>query len=122
MNLKERARRLKADIPAVFIALKDRETPWYAKFLAAITVGYALSPIDFIPDFIPVLGYLDDVLILPALVALTVRAIPEHIWERSRRQSENMWVSGKPKRWYYAIPIVAIWLIIIWLIIKWIWL
>ena len=121
MNLKERAKKLKSDIPAVFLALKDKETPWYAKFLAAVTVGYALSPIDLIPDFIPVLGYLDDIIVLPALVALTVRLIPENIWEKSRRQSENMWTNGKPKRWYYAIPVVIIWLLIIWLIIKWIW-
>ena len=121
MNLKERARRLKSDIPAVFLALKDRETPWYAKMLAAVTVGYALSPIDLVPDFIPVLGYLDDLLILPALVALTVRCIPEAVWEKSRKQSESMWADGKPKRWYYAIPIVALWLLILWLIVKWIW-
>ena len=121
MNLKERAKKLKSDIPAVFLALKDKETPWYAKLLAAVTVGYALSPIDLIPDFIPVLGYLDDIVVLPALVALTVKLIPENIWERSRRQSENMWTNGKPKRWYYAIPIVVIWLLIIRLIIKWIW-
>ena len=121
MNLKERAQRLKSDIPAVFIALKDKETPWYAKLLATITVGYALSPIDLVPDFIPVLGYLDDIIVLPALVSLTIRLIPEKIWEKSRQQSENMWTDGKPKRWYYAIPIVVIWLVIIWLIIKWIW-
>ena len=120
MNQKERAQRLKSDIPAVFIALKDKETPWYAKLLATITVGYALSPIDLIPDFIPVLGYLDDIIVLPALVALTIRLIPEKIWEKSRQQSKNMWTNGKPKRWYYAIPIVVIWLLIIYLIIKWI--
>lgn len=120
MNQKERDQRLKSDIPAVFIALKDKETPWYAKLLATITIGYALSPIDLIPDFIPVLGYLDDIIVLPALVALTIRLIPEKIWEKSRQQSKNMWTNGKPKRWYYAIPIVVIWLLIIYLIIKWI--
>ena len=122
MNLKERARRLKSDVPTIFIALKDKETPWYAKILATITVGYALSPIDLIPDFIPVLGYLDDVIVLPALIALTIRLIPKKTMEKSRQQSENMWANGKPKRWYYAIPIVVIWLLIVWLVIKWIWL
>ena len=121
MKLKERAQRLKSDIPAIFIALKDKETPWYTKILATITVGYALSPIDLIPDFIPVLGYLDDIILLPLFVAITVRLIPKDVWERSHRQSENMWANGKPKRWYYAIPIVVIWLLIIWLIIKWTW-
>lgn len=64
MSLKERARKLKNDIPAVFLALKDKETPLLAKVLAGITVAYALSPIDFIPDWIPVLGYLDDVILV----------------------------------------------------------
>ena len=118
MNIKERAQSLKSDIPAIFLALKDRETPWYAKLLAAVTVGYALSPIDLIPDFIPVLGYLDDVILLPALAALTARLIPKEIMEKSRRQAEDLWADGKPKRWYYAIPILAVWLLIIWLIVR----
>lgn len=67
MNLKERAKKLKKDIPTVFLCLKDKDTPVLAKIIAAITVGYALSPVDLIPDFIPVLGYLDDVILLPAL-------------------------------------------------------
>ena len=75
MTLKERAKKLKRDVPAVFLALKDRETPLLAKITAAVTVAYALSPIDLIPDFIPVLGYLDDVLLLPALIALTIRLL-----------------------------------------------
>ena len=79
MDLKARAKQLKTNIPAVFLALKKRETPWTAKLLAALTVGYALSPIDLIPDFIPVLGYLDDLIILPAMVALTVRLIPAEV-------------------------------------------
>jgi len=82
MSLKDRAKRLKSDIPAVFLALKDKKTPWYAKVFAAITVAYALSPIDLVPDFIPILGYLDDVILLPALVALTVRFIPKDVFEQ----------------------------------------
>lgn len=62
MNLKERAKKLKADVPAVFLVLKDKRTPVFVKVMAAVTVAYALSPIDLIPDFIPVLGYLDDVI------------------------------------------------------------
>lgn len=76
MTLKERAASLKRDIPAVFLALKSKETPLTAKILALITVAYALSPIDLIPDCIPVLGYLDDVLLLPGLIGLTVKRIP----------------------------------------------
>lgn len=121
MDWKARAKQLKADVPAVFLALKDRETPWTAKVLAGLTVGYALSPIDLVPDFIPVLGYLDDLLILPALVALTVRLIPPPVWERSREQARDLWKDGKPKRWYYAIPIVLLWLLLLWVIGKAIW-
>lgn len=122
MTLQQRAQKLKADIPAVFVALKDRETPWLAKLLAGVTIGYALSPIDLIPDFIPVLGYLDDLILLPLLVALTVKAIPKAIWERSRVKAADLWPNGKPKRWYYALPIVFIWALLAWLLVKAIWL
>ena len=117
MSLKKRAKRLKSDIPAVFLALKDKKTPWYAKVFAAITVAYALSPIDLVPDFIPVLGYLDDVILLPALAALTVKCIPKEVFEKCRAQAQGMWENGKPKKWYYAIPIALIWLTVIALIV-----
>ena len=118
INIKERAVKLKSDIPAVFIAMKDKDTPVIAKVFAGLAVAYALSPIDLIPDFIPVMGYLDDVIILPAMVALTIKYIPKNVWERSRKAAEGMWKDGKPKKWYYAIPIIVFWGIILWLIIK----
>lgn len=118
MSLKERAKRLKSDIPAIFLALKAEETPWYAKVVAAITVAYALSPIDLVPDFIPVLGYLDDVILLPLLVALTVKLIPKDVFKAYQIQAEGMWSDGKPKRWYYAVPIIVFWILIIALILK----
>ena len=83
-----------------------------------ITIAYALSPIDLIPDFIPVLGYLDDLIILPVLVALTIRCIPKDTFERYRKEAEGMWQNGKPKKWYFAIPIVLFWLLVIALIAK----
>ena len=118
MTLKERASSLKKDIPAVFLALKAKGTPILAKILAFLTVAYALSPIDLVPDFIPVLGYLDDVLILPALVALTVKLIPKEIFERYRQEAEGMWRDGNPKKWYYSVPILLLWGLIIWMIVK----
>ena len=118
MTLKEKARKIKENIPTVFLALKDKETPIIAKIFAGITVAYALSPIDLIPDFIPVLGYLDDIIILPALIALTIRLIPKEIWEKNSKLSENMWQDGKPKKWYYGIPIIVIWGVVIWIIVK----
>lgn len=80
-----------------------------AKVFAAICLVYALSPIDLIPDFIPVLGYLDDVIILPVLIALTIRLIPPAIFTECRTQAEDMWAEGRPKRWYFALPFVALW-------------
>lgn len=122
MNLKERAKKLKKDVPVIFLVLKDKDTPVIAKIFAGITVAYALSPVDLIPDFVPVLGYLDDIILLPAFITLTKKFIPKDVLERNRKLSENLWQDGKPKKWYYAIPIVLIWILIIWLIIKLIWL
>lgn len=122
MTLKERAKKMKSDIPVVFIALKDPDTPTIAKILAGITVGYALSPIDLIPDFVPVLGYLDDIIILPVLFWVTVKFIPEEVWQSSKDKAADVWRAGKPKKWYYAIPIVAIWALLIWFAVKAIWL
>lgn len=121
MNLKERAKKLKTDIPAVYLALKKKETPVLAKICAAATIIYALSPIDLIPDFIPVLGYLDDIIILPALVTLTVKLIPHDVFAECRRESEGLWQDGKPKKWVYALPIAAIWLLILFLIASALW-
>ena len=108
---------IKTDIPALYLALKDKRTPVPAKIFACIAVGYALSPIDLIPDFIPVLGYLDDLVILPVLIAITVKLIPSEILTEYREKSRSMWAGGKPKKWYYAIPIILVWVFIVALII-----
>lgn len=121
MNLREKAKQLKADIPAVFLTLKDNDTPFIAKLFAAITVAYALSPIDLIPDFIPILGYLDDVVLLPALIALTIRFIPIDVWKKNQKKAEELWENKMSKKWYYAIPIVLLWILIIFILIKVIW-
>lgn len=118
MKLKERAKELKTDLPAIFLALKEKDTPILAKILAGITIAYALSPIDFIPDFIPVLGYLDDLLLLPILAGWTIALIPNQVMERCRIESRNLWQDGKPKKWYYAVPIVLFWLLILLLVLK----
>lgn len=117
MDLKARARKLKTDIPAVLLAMKKKETPFVAKILAGVTVAYALSPIDLIPDFIPVLGYLDDVILLPVLVALTIRLIPPSVLTQCREEAVELWADGKPKKWYYAIPIVLLWLVLLYVIL-----
>ena len=122
IDFKERARKLKTDLPAVFLALKKKETPVYTKILAGVTILYALSPIDLIPDFIPVLGYIDDLIVLPALIALTIKLIPKEIFVQCRVDSEGLWQNGKPKKWYFALPIVIVWLLILFFIGKAIWL
>ena len=83
-KLRSRAHTLKNETLAVYIAAKDPRTPWYAKAIAIYTVAYALSPIDLIPDFIPVLGYLDDIIIVPAGIALAIRLIPAEVLEEAR--------------------------------------
>lgn len=106
-----RAERLKKDLPAVFLALKKQETPFPVKLLAIITLCCALSPIDLIPDFIPVLGYLDDLLLLPVLIALTIRLIPTKVMEECRQESQTVWATGKPRRWFFALPYVFLWIL-----------
>lgn len=121
MKLKNMIKRsiikLKEDIPAVFLSMHDKETPFIAKFFGYITIIYALSPIDLIPDFIPVFGYLDDIIILPFLVFITLRFIPKKVIERNRQKAKDLWTNGKPKKWYYAVPMIAFWLMIVILII-----
>ena len=118
MSLKDRAKRLKTDIPAVFLALKDKKTPWYAKAVGALVVGYALSPIDIIPDFIPILGYIDELLLIPLGVILTMKMIPKNLWYEFQEEAKTIWENGKPKKWYYAIPIILLWLILFLIIIR----
>lgn len=118
MGLKARAHALKRDIPAIFLALRHPETPWYAKALAAVTVAYALSPVDLIPDWIPVLGFLDDLLILPGMAALTLRLLPAEVLAQCREQAEGLWADGKPKRLYFAIPCFLIWALLLFLLLR----
>ena len=120
--LSRRAKQLKTDIPAVFIAMGKKETPVLAKIIAAAAVVYALSPVDLIPDFIPVLGFLDDIIILPGLVALVIKLVPKDVFDECRVESEGLWQGGRPKKWYYAVPIILIWVLLIYVVAKAVWL
>ncbi|HKU45872.1 MAG TPA: YkvA family protein [Burkholderiales bacterium] len=105
---KQRARELKREVYALYFACRDPRVPWYAKVLAIGVVAYAFSPIDLIPDFIPVLGYLDDLVILPIGV-LAVRAmIPDAVMDDCRERAVTL--EGKPTSWVAAAVFVAIWL------------
>ncbi|WP_419542765.1 YkvA family protein [Negativibacillus massiliensis] len=118
MEQKEKLRQLAEDIPALCLAMKEKDTPFLAKILAGTAVIYALSPIDLIPDFIPVIGYLDDLILLPLLVALTLKLIPDETFERCREQARQMYQQGMKKHWYYMLPIILIWAILILLVGK----
>ena len=117
-KLKTKAYNLKCDLSALYLAFKRKDTPISAKIFIIIAVGYALSPIDLIPDFIPFLGYLDDIIIVPFFVFLSLKLIPKNIMDECREQAKDLWVDGKPKKWYYAIPIIIFWLIVIFIIVK----
>ena len=118
MTVKERIKEIKVLIPAVYLALLDKNTPFIAKFFACLTITYALSPIDLIPDFIPFLGYLDDIIVLPLLIKLTIKFIPSDLFEIHKTQSRDMWEDGRPKKWYFSLPIIFIWILLISIIYK----
>jgi uncharacterized membrane protein YkvA (DUF1232 family) len=107
---KQRARELKIEVRALYLAYRDPRVPWYAKVLAACVVGYALSPIDLIPDPIPVLGYLDDLVIVPLGVLLARRLIPEEVLAECREKARGL--QGKPTNWWAAGVIIAIWILL----------
>ena len=107
---KTRARQLQAEVYALYLAFRDPRVPWYAKAVAACVVGYALSPVDLIPDFIPVLGYLDDLVLIPLGIALTVRMIPPAVMVECRARARSELADGKPVSRAAAAVIVAIWL------------
>jgi uncharacterized membrane protein YkvA (DUF1232 family) len=108
---KHEARKLKANIYALYFAYRDPRVPWYAKFFIAGVVGYAFSPIDLIPDFVPVLGYLDDLVLIPLGVALALKMIPKSVMDDARSKANSL--SQKPKNWVAAAVIILIWLCLI---------
>ncbi len=109
---KQKAHELKYHTLTLYFAYRNPQTPWYAKVFAGLVAAYAFSPIDLIPDFIPILGYLDDLVIVPLGVLLTMRLIPKHVLEISRLQAEASLKENRPEFKYMAIVIVVFWLII----------
>ena len=105
------ARRIKRDAITLWFAKSHPATPWYAKAMGAFVVAYALSPIDLIPDFIPVIGYLDDVILLPVLIWLTVQLLPAGVLEDSRQKAEQWMAESdrKPRSLAGGVAIVLIW-------------
>ena len=109
---KEKARALKRETYAVYLACRDPRVPWYGRLLAACVVAYAFSPIDLIPDFVPVLGYLDDLLLIPLGIAVVLRTIPPEVMAECREKAAIAMAGGKPKNWIAAAVIVAIWILL----------
>ena len=107
---KQQVRKLKKETYVIYLACKDSRVPWYARALAAIVVAYALSPIDLIPDIIPVIGYLDDLILVPLGIVLVIRIIKPKILEDCRQQAEAAIDRSTPKSWIAAVVVVAIWL------------
>jgi len=109
---KQRARQLKKETYAIYIACKDPRVPWYARLFAGFVVAYALSPIDLIPDMIPILGYLDDLVLVPLGIILVIKMIPPAVLAECREKAEAAMNQGKPTSRIAAIVIVAIWLLL----------
>ncbi len=117
--MKKRARHLKIETFALYLAARDPRTPWYAKLLVAGIVAYALSPIDLIPDFIPVIGYLDDLILIPFGITLAIELIPPSVLTECRARAQETIRNGKPVSWIAATIIVGIWLTLAGLCIAW---
>lgn len=105
----------------MWFAYRDKRTPWYAKVLAVIVVAYALSPIDLIPDFIPVLGYLDDLILVPLGITLALKMIPAEVMADARKQAEDHLISNRSIGWIATAVIILVWILIVAAIAAGIW-
>ncbi|PTQ79690.1 YkvA family protein [Nitrosomonas ureae] len=119
-DLKLYAYQLKKEIFALYFASRDPRTPWHAKLVVIAVVAYAFSPIDLIPDFIPILGYLDDLILLPLGIALAIKLIPHSVLNDCRILAAESMKNEKPVNWIAAVIIVLIWIILMGLGILWI--
>jgi uncharacterized membrane protein YkvA (DUF1232 family) len=108
-RLKNWALRMKRDTLALYLASRDPRVPWYAKAMAMTTAAYAFSPIDLIPDFIPVLGYVDELLILPIFIWLTIRLVPPDIMTELRAEADRRMSGTRPRNMTGAVVIILIW-------------
>lgn len=107
---------LTADSYALYLAARDPRVPWYAKLLAGVVVAYAVSPVDLIPDFIPVIGLLDDMIIVPLGLGLALKMIPREVMEEHRREAKGRLAPGVPRRWVGAAVVICIWVFVLWLV------
>ncbi|MEJ2665366.1 MAG: YkvA family protein [Spirochaetia bacterium] len=118
-KIKRRASNVKNDVYALYLAYKHPNTPWYAKLCCIIIVGYAFSPIDLIPDFIPVLGYLDDIILIPLGIMLAVKLVPKKVLAECRARAKKE-KNITRKNWVAGSIIIAVWITVLFLCILWI--
>jgi uncharacterized membrane protein YkvA (DUF1232 family) len=111
-KIRTTARRLQTETHALYLAARDPRTPWYAKLLVAAVAAYAFSPIDLIPDFIPLLGYLDDLLLLPLGLALAIKLMPPAVLEDCRKRVQESRGNGKPVSRAAGAVVIGIWLLL----------
>ena len=111
--LKDKARKLKTEITTLYYVYQDPKLGLLPKIIILFTLGYALSPIDLIPDFIPVLGYLDDLVIVPALISLSIKLIPEEICASAREKAIKEPIKLKKNNWFFALLFISIWVVLI---------
>ena len=119
-SLKQRAGQLKSETYTLYLAYRDPRVDWYAKVFIVIIIAYAVSPIDLIPDFIPILGYVDDLIIVPVSVFLALKMIPKEVIVECREKAKCEPISSKAK-WVAALIIISVWLLVIYLLFKFIW-
>jgi len=116
-RLKQTANRLKTEISVLTVVYRDVRTPWYARAIIFLVIAHSLSPIDLIPDFIPVLGYLDDLIIIPLGIALAIRLVPKEVFAEARvkvaSQPESTGISG----WWFGGLVILVWMVIVMLLI-----
>ena len=118
-QLRTRARHLKSETLALYLAARHPGTPWYAKLLVATVVAYALSPIDLIPDFVPILGYVDDLILIPLGITLAMKLIPPTIMSECRLRAQDIMATGRPISRVAGAVIICIWIILIALCAMW---
>lgn len=114
------AKQLKIELYTLYLAYKDKRVPWYAKLFTALVVSYALSPIDLIPDFIPILGYLDDLILLPLGISLALKMIPQPVLQDCRKKARKLINEQLPRSRTSAVFVMLIWVIIIGIFLFWI--
>ena len=111
------SKRIKRNTYALYLACRDPRVPWYAKLFGAIVVAYALSPVDLIPDFIPILGYLDDLILLPLGIALAIRMIPKAVMEDCYERAGSV-IAGAKKNWIAGGIVIAMWIaVFLWVLL-----